>query len=77
VKKWYKQPKYKAEDKCRFCIHSALWHMNIKGFGTKKMMGQWDKCNKPVSMNFCKCPGFAPIDNLEYLEMLDAERSSL
>ncbi len=77
MKKWYNSPKYKAEDKCRFCIHTALWHMIVKDFGMDNQMARWDKCDRPKGVNHCDCPGFAPVDNLEYLEMVNDESSSL
>jgi hypothetical protein len=77
VKKWYNYPKFIAEARCRFCIHPAYWHLEIKNFGMDNQMGRWDKCSTPRSINLCKCPGYAPEDNLEFLEYKHEESSSL
>lgn len=68
-RKWYSSPKYLAGDKCRFCPHTAKWHLDIKNFGMDNQMAKWDKCQLPIMADPCDCPGFAPVDNLEYLEM--------
>lgn len=66
MKRWYNYPRFKAEDRCRFCSHAAVLHLTIKNFGMDNQQGSWDRCVQPA-LN-CSCPGFAPIDNLDYLE---------
>lgn len=68
VKRWYNYPRFKADDKCRFCPHTAVFHMEIKNFGTPDQVGRWTYCKCDV------CPGYAPVDNLGYLEVKADER---
>lgn len=70
MKRWYNYTKYSPGAKCRFCGHTAIFHLEIKNFGMDNQRAKWDKCK-------CDCPGFAPVDNLEYLEMVHDESSSL
>ena len=67
MKRWYDYPRFKAADPCRFCCHAAVFHLNIKNFGMDNRQTSWDKCVNPPKD--CLCPGFAPVDNLDYLEM--------
>lgn len=69
MKRWYNYPKYKAEDKCRNCPHVAKFHIHVKNFGQDNQMAKFDEC-----LNMCACSGFAPVDNLMYLEMINDER---
>jgi hypothetical protein len=71
VNRWYDYPKYKADDHCRFCGHRAHFHMVVKNFGMDNMQTKWDKCDKPATD--CSCPGFAPEDNLAFLEEQSSE----
>ena len=64
LKLWYNYSKYHAEDRCRFCSHFAWMHIEIRNFGADNMQAKWDQCDKKK----CKCPGFGPVDNLQYLE---------
>jgi hypothetical protein len=73
VKRRYNFPKFKPEEHCRFCGHIAQVHMCVKDFGEEKMTAIWDQCD--YAARTCKCPGFAPEDNLLYLEMLNENNS--
>ena len=37
--------------------------MELKNFGTPEQMGRWTYCKCDT------CPGYAPVDNLGYLEV--------
>ena len=79
MKKWYNYPKFLGSEKCRFCGHSSYGHMEVKDFGEERMQSKWDKCGQAqldhyFQPNACDCPGFAPVDNLEYLEMKANEK---
>jgi hypothetical protein len=68
VKRWYNYPKYLAEEPCRYCPHNAKFHIKVKNFGMDNQMAQFADCT-------ChKCPGYAPVDNLKYLEMKSDEQ---
>ena len=82
MNKWYSYPKFTGNEKCRFCGHSSYGHMEVKNFGEERMQSRWDKCQQLTLDHYfqsatCNCPGFAPEDNLEYLEMVHDESSSL
>jgi hypothetical protein len=61
---WYNYPKYQAEEKCRNCPHTAKFHIHVKNFGMDNQMAKFDECSTT-----CSCIGYAPVDNLKYLEM--------
>jgi hypothetical protein len=67
VKRWYNYPRFKPDEKCRFCPHNAVFHLEIKNFGMASQMGRWTYCK-------CNCPGYAPVDNLGFLEVKADER---
>lgn len=72
MKTWYNYPKVKEDDPCRFCLHKGFFHMEVKYLWTARVQARWDKCIKPATN--CPCPGFAPVDNLQYLEMMHEEK---
>jgi hypothetical protein len=75
MKRWYNYPKYTFGDRCRFCPHVAFAHMEVKNFGTENQESRWDKCGLLGGSNdTCDCVGFAPLDNLDYLEITADER---
>lgn len=79
---YYPYPKFKSEERCRFCVHYAMAHMEIKNFGAPEMMGKWDKCimgvtDQSFQARTCPCPGFAPQGNLEYLEWQHETKQTL
>ena len=76
MKRWYNYGAYAVKSNCRFCDHSAYDHMEIKNFGTENIHAKWDKCSGTTNHTLwtCDCPGFAPVDNLLYLEMKADER---
>lgn len=76
MKTWYKYPKGQSLDKCRFCDHCAAAHIEIKDFGKKTQMIRWHSCERSKYKLGCKCPGFAPKDNLLYLELEHDDTSS-
>lgn len=77
MKTWYNYPRVKDDEQCRFCRHRGLAHMEVRNFGTPNMQSQWDLCMVVHYQARCKCPGFAPADNLKYLEMKHDESSAL
>jgi len=62
-------PKIKTSESCRFCPHNAVDHLFINTLAKESMIVYWVQCGKSKYSKGCLCPGFAPLDNLLYLEM--------
>ncbi len=70
MKKSYNYPKFEPEDRCRFCVHAAIFHMSGQFFSAPINV-TWDLC-EPHNID-CDCPGYMPLDNLTYLELKQDE----